>query len=153
MVGGAGSTQPVRTLAQCPARVQESCAALCYGIVSDTGLLLWRPGLKPCAVRVEFMVLQFYPGNIAFTFVSALEGRPACTLSWTHTNCPMVWAGWYCDNTRESYTGPRLGHRLLSPRGFLGFPQSLEANAGMEPLLGHYRLLPDPSNSLIIFFD
>jgi hypothetical protein len=28
MVGGAGSTQPVRTLAQCTARVQESCARL-----------------------------------------------------------------------------------------------------------------------------
>jgi hypothetical protein len=28
MVGGAGSTQPVRTLAQCTARVQESCAPL-----------------------------------------------------------------------------------------------------------------------------
>jgi hypothetical protein len=28
MVGGVGSTQPVRTLAQCPARVQESCAHL-----------------------------------------------------------------------------------------------------------------------------
>jgi hypothetical protein len=28
MVGGAGSTQAVRTLAQCAARVQESCAPL-----------------------------------------------------------------------------------------------------------------------------
>jgi hypothetical protein len=30
MVGGAGSTQPVRTIAQCTARVQESCAPLIY---------------------------------------------------------------------------------------------------------------------------
>jgi hypothetical protein len=28
--GGAGSTYPVRTLAQCTARVQESCAPLLY---------------------------------------------------------------------------------------------------------------------------
>jgi hypothetical protein len=43
IVGGAGSTQPVRTLAQCTARVQESCAPLIYRITRSLRLQTKSP--------------------------------------------------------------------------------------------------------------
>jgi hypothetical protein len=39
IVGGAGSTQPVRTLAQCTARVQESSALLSYALLSNDAVI------------------------------------------------------------------------------------------------------------------